>query len=112
MEFTLEDSFENLKDAEMERQKEIENLADAVVNNRILTLDTNCVPEDVKNKRNILCKCLLDYILQEEPKDHPFPKTSDLHVEVLAELEKEIQNVQTLYDNMQTELSNIKDDII
>ncbi|OAD61991.1 hypothetical protein WN48_06761 [Eufriesea mexicana] len=111
MEYTLQDAFENLKDVEMERQKEIEDLENVVTNNKICSLNNSCNSKDIQKKQHVLCKCLLDNILQEKPKDFPFPKTSDLHVEVLAELEREVQNIQKLYDNMQIELSNIKDDI-
>ncbi|KOX74565.1 hypothetical protein WN51_00520 [Melipona quadrifasciata] len=112
MEYTLQDAFETLKESQVERQKEIEDLTNVIPNNfRQVALQKTCNSEDVKNKQHKLCKSLLNQVLLEEPKDYPVPETSDLHAEVLAELEKEVQNARQLFERMKTQLSDIKNDI-
>ena len=112
MEYTLQDAFETLKESQMERQKEIEDLTNVIPNNfRQVALQKTCNSEDVKNKQHKLCKSLLNQVLLEEPKDYPVPRTSDLHAEVLTDLEKEVQNAYQLFERMKTQHSDIKDDI-
>ncbi|CAD1475617.1 unnamed protein product [Heterotrigona itama] len=112
MEYTLQDAFETLKESQTERRKEIEDLTNVIPNNfRQVALQKTCNSEDVRNKQHKLCKNLLDKVCLEEPKDYPVPKTSDLHAEVLADLEKEVQSAYQLFEHMKTQLSNVKDDI-
>ncbi|XP_012342651.1 uncharacterized protein LOC100869070 isoform X2 [Apis florea] len=111
MEYTLEDAFESLKDTLTERQKEMENLCDMIMNNKPIALDKTCTSEDVRKKQHKLCKSLLNKVLQEIPKDYPIPHTSDLHIEILTELENEVLNAQQLLDKMKMQLSNINEDI-
>lgn len=111
MEYTLEDAFESLKDTLTERQKEVENLCDIIMNNKPIALNKTCTSEDVRKKQYKLSKSLLNKVLQEIPKDFPIPHTSDLHIEILTELENEVLNAQQLLDKMKTQLSNINEDI-
>ncbi|XP_068985680.1 uncharacterized protein [Bombus flavifrons] len=112
MEYTLQDAFEALKETQVERQKEIEDTMNVISNNyEQVALNKTCNPEDVRKKQHKLCNGLFSKIILEEPKDYPIPKTSDLHVEVLTELEKEVQNAHQLFEKMKTQLSDIKNDI-
>lgn len=111
MEYTLEDAFETLKDAQAERRKEIEDLINAISNNDPVAFNKSCSPEDVRTKQHKLCKNLVNQVIREEPKDYPVPKTSDLHVQVLRELEEETRNAQRLLDKMMSNLSDVNEDI-
>ncbi|KOC67744.1 hypothetical protein WH47_11145 [Habropoda laboriosa] len=111
MEYTLEDALETLKDIETEREEEIEQLLTDTLNNGPVTLNASCNPEDVRKKQHKLCISLANQIREEIPKDYPIPNTSDLHFEVLKELEEEVRTVEQLLDKTETYLSEIEDDI-
>ncbi|CAK9803355.1 hypothetical protein ANTQUA_LOCUS3683 [Anthophora quadrimaculata] len=111
MEYTLEDAFETLKDTEMEREEIIEKLLTDTLNNGPVALDASCNPEDVRKKQHKLYQSLVKQVFQETPKDYPIPNTSDLHVEVLRQLEEEVENAEQLFDKTETHLSEIIEDI-
>ncbi|XP_012135859.1 uncharacterized protein LOC100883389 isoform X2 [Megachile rotundata] len=111
MEFTLEDALENLKDTRAERQKQLDDLKDLLSNNEAVSLVHTTGLEDIKNKQHQLYNHLLHHVSLEEPKDYAIPKTRDIHVEVLANLEAGVQDAQKLLDKMKAHLSEIEDDI-
>jgi len=111
MEYTLEDAFDTLKDKKAEREKDIEDLTNMIANNQIFSLRSSDSLEDVKMKQNRLRESLLKEIQQVEPENYPIPRTSDLRVEVITELEKEIHDMQKLLGNLEHELAGIQEDI-
>lgn len=112
MEYTLEDAFETLKDKKIEQEKKIEDLINKISNNEVFTLKPSSSLEDVKMKQKRLCQSLLKEIQQVEPEDYPILRTSDLHVEVMTEMEEEIRNMQELLNSLKQKLSGIQEDII
>lgn len=112
MEYTLEDAFETLKDKETRRVKDIEDLTNVISNNEVYTLKTSSSSEEVKIKQNRLRQKLLQEIEQVEvPEDYPVPRTSDLRVEVITEMEDEIRDMEKLLGSLEHKLSGIQEDI-
>ncbi|XP_053983929.1 uncharacterized protein LOC128879104 [Hylaeus volcanicus] len=111
MEYTLEDAFETLKDAKTERVREIEDLIDALSMNDLTAYKEDIDSENIRINQHKYCQHLLNQVLKERPKDYPVLKTSDLHVEVLKELEEEVQTTQKLLESLRENLSYINDDI-
>ncbi|EZA55914.1 hypothetical protein DMN91_010633 [Ooceraea biroi] len=111
MEYTLEDAFETLKDKRAEREKNIEDLTNIISNNEAYVLKPSTSLEDVKTKQNRLRESLLREIQQVEPENYPIPRTSDLRVEVMTEMEEEIRDMQKLLDSLERNLSTIQEDI-
>lgn len=111
MEFTLEDTLEILKDTQAERQKEIDDLMNLILNNNPVALNNASNPEDVRKKQHDLYRSLLKHVQREEDNDFPIVRTPDMHVQVLSELEEEVEASQKLLDYMKAELSEINEDI-
>lgn len=107
----MQDAFETLKESEAEREKEIEDLTSLLANNKVSTLNECTSAEDVQEKRHKLRCSLLKHVLEDEPKDYPIPNTSDLHVEVVTELENEIRNMREFYDAVKKNDADIDEDI-
>lgn len=112
MEYTLEDAFETLRDKKIEQEKKMEDLINKISNNEVFTLKSLSSLEDVKMKQKRLCQSLLKEIQQIEPEDYPILRTSDLRVEIMAEMEEEIRNMQELLNSLKQKLSGIQEDII
>lgn len=111
MEYTLEDALETLKDRKIEQGKSIEDLINKISNNEVFSLKSSSSLEDIKMKQEKLCQSLLKEIQQVEPEDYPIPRTSDLRVEVMTEMEREISDMQELYSSLKQKLSDIQEDI-
>ncbi|XP_043258727.1 uncharacterized protein LOC122400977 [Colletes gigas] len=111
MEYTLDDAFQTLKDIQSERTKEIEDLIDTLSENSPVSFKRNSNLEEIRKKQHKCCKHLLNQVFEEKPKDFPILKTSDLHVEVLKELEEEVQTAKKFLESLQEYQSFIEDDI-
>ncbi|KMQ87550.1 hypothetical protein RF55_13132 [Lasius niger] len=111
MEYTLEDALETLKDKKIEQGKSIEDLINKISNNEVFSLKSSSSLEDIKMKQEKLCQSLLKEIQQVEPEDYPIPRTSDLRVEVMTEMEREISDMQELHNSLKQKLSDIQEDI-
>lgn len=111
MEYTLEDAFEMLEDKKAEQEKKVEDLINRISNNEVFALKPSNSLEDVRTRQNKLHQSLLQEIKQVEPENYPIPRTSDLRVEVMTELEAEIHDMRELFNNLQGQLSDIKEDI-
>lgn len=111
MEYTLEDAFESLVERKKEQEKNIEDLINKLSNNEIFTIKSSTSLDDMRIKQNKLHESLRKEIQQVEPKDYPILRTSDLHAEVIIELEAEIHDMQKLLNNLQQKLSDIQEDI-
>ncbi|XP_011686220.1 PREDICTED: uncharacterized protein LOC105448987 [Wasmannia auropunctata] len=111
MEYTLEDAFETLKDKKAKQEKNIENLINEISNNEVFSLGPSSLPEDVKMRQNRLHQSLREEIQQMQPEDYPILRTSDLHVEVMIEMEAEIHDMQELLNSLQKKLFDIREDI-
>ncbi|XP_029178772.1 uncharacterized protein LOC114946451 isoform X2 [Nylanderia fulva] len=111
MEYTLEDALDTLMDKKIKQEKNIEDLINKISNNEVFSLKSSSTLEDIKIKQEELYQSLLKEIEQVEPEDYPIPRTSDLRVEVLNEMEKEIYDMQKLHKNLEQKLSDIQEDI-
>lgn len=111
MEYTLKDAFESLREKKAERQRDIDELTNVISNNEVSALNPSTSLEDVKMKQEKLRDNLLKEIQQVEPEDYPIPRTSDLRVEVINEMEEEINDMQKLLDSHERKLSAIQEDI-
>lgn len=111
MEYTLEDAFETLKDKKVEQEKNMEDLINRISNNEIYSVKPSSSVEDIKMKQNRLYQSLLNEIEQVEFQDYPIPRTCDLRLEVIMEMEEEIQDMRQLLNNLENKLSNIQNDI-
>ncbi|CAL7942722.1 unnamed protein product [Xylocopa violacea] len=111
MEYTLEDAYETLQAVLKERQAEIESLMMSIVNNGPVAFNKSCDSQEFRKKRHKLCESLANRIRLEELKDYPVPGTSELHVQVLTELEEEVQHVQQLSDKLNAVLLDVKNNV-
>lgn len=111
MEYTLDDAYETLKGKKVELEKNIEELIHIISNNKVLTITSSSSEEDVTLRQDQLKQNLLKEIEQMQPDDYPIPRTSDLHVEVMREMEEEIHNMQRLHASLQKKLADIQEDM-
>lgn len=111
MEYTLEDALAALQDTQRERQQEIEDLGSVILNSGPAALSRSATPEEIQTKQQRMRHSLLNQVLKEGPRDYPVPKTSDLHVEALRELEEEVWNAQQLFEKTKAHLADINEDI-
>ncbi|XP_076757045.1 uncharacterized protein LOC143427073 [Xylocopa sonorina] len=111
MEYTLEDAYETLQAVLKDREEEMENLTISIANNGPVAFNKSCDSQQFRKKRQKFCDNLTDRIRLDELKDYPVPGTSDLHVQVLTELEEEVENVQQLFDKLNAVLLDVKNNI-
>lgn len=111
MEYTLDDAYETLKGKKAELEKNIEELIHMISNNKVLTITSSSSEEDVTLRQDQLKQNLLKEIEQMQPDDYPIPRTSDLHVEVMREMEEEIHNMQRLHASLQKKLADIQENM-
>lgn len=111
MEYTLEDALALLQKRKTEQEKNIEDLTNILANNETFTLNESTSSEDVKTKQEKLRQILLEEIQQIEFKDNPILRTPDARLEVMTDIEKNIQDMQELLENLQQKLSDIQKDI-
>ncbi|XP_012217140.1 uncharacterized protein [Linepithema humile] len=111
MEYTLEDALVLLQEKKRKQEKSIENFIKILSNNETFSLKTSSSLEDIKMKQKELHQNLLKQIQQIEPKDYPILRTSDSRLELITEIEKDIHDMQELFDNLQQKLSDIQEDI-
>ncbi|XP_043505063.1 uncharacterized protein LOC122526024 [Polistes fuscatus] len=111
MEYTLEDTYEDLTDLQELLCKEIDDLATALETNTISALKKSCTPDEVITKQHTMASSILKYIPRKPPKNYPIPNTTDIRIDTLNDLEKEIVNAESLLNKTQEELQNIEKDI-
>ncbi|KAF7391625.1 hypothetical protein HZH68_011168 [Vespula germanica] len=111
MEYTLEDTYEDLTDLQVQMRKEIEDIANMLQNNEVTALKESCTSEEVKMKQHKMAYNILKHIPKVPPKDYPIPKTIDIRIDTLNDLEKEILNAQSLLEKTQEQLQSIEKDI-
>lgn len=111
MEYTLNDAFQMLTDAHTERVQEIEDLRSVLSENHSIAFKNTIASYEIRKKQHKFCQNLLNQVLKEKPKDYPVLMTSDLHIEVLKELEEEVQSAKELFQSIEKHLLFIKDDI-
>ncbi|XP_047359709.1 uncharacterized protein LOC124952991 [Vespa velutina] len=112
MEYTLKDTHEDLTDLQVQMRKEIEDIANVLTNNKITVLKESCTSEEVKMKQHKMAYNILKHIPKIPPKDYPIPKTIDIRIDTLNDLEKEILNAQSLLEKTQQQLQSIEKDIV
>jgi hypothetical protein len=112
MEYTLEDAFETLKEKKAEQEKNIEDIITWISNNEVFALKPTSSLEDVRIKQDKLHQSLREEIRQVELEDYPVLRTSDMRMEVMAEMETEICDMQELLNSLQKKLSDIEEDIV
>lgn len=111
VEFTLEDTYEHLKDLKTEREQEINNLINIVRNNEVKTLGPNTTPEEIRKKRLKYVHFMAKFVVQEQPKDLPVSSTPDFYNDALKELEEEVQSQAELEKFTDAEIDDIEKDI-
>ncbi|XP_011172002.1 uncharacterized protein LOC105204573 [Solenopsis invicta] len=112
MEYTLEDALATLKEKKAEQEKSIEDIIKWMSNNEVFALKPTSSLEDVRIKQDRLHQSLRKEIQQVEPENYPILRTSDMRMEVMAEMETEICDMQELLNSLQGKLSDIQEDII
>ncbi|XP_035721281.1 uncharacterized protein LOC118441250 [Vespa mandarinia] len=112
MEYTLKDTHEDLTDLQVQMRKEIEDIANVLTNNKITVFKESCTSEEVKMKQHKMAYNILKHIPKIPPKDYPIPKTIDIRIDTLNDLEKEILNAQSLLEKTQQQLQSIEKDIV
>lgn len=112
MEYTLEDAFEVLKSKKAELEKSIEDLISKISNNEVLSLKPSISQEELRTKQNKLEQSLRREIQRVEPEDYPIPRTSDLRLEVMTEMEEAVRDMQDLLGSTQRRLTDIQEDIV
>lgn len=111
MEYTLEDTHEDLIDLQIQMRKEIEDIVNTIQNNDVTALKESTTLEEMKNKQHKMVYNILKNIPKIPPKDYPIPKTIDIRIKTLNDLEKEIFNAQSLLEKTQQQLQSIEKDI-
>lgn len=111
MEYTLEDTYDDLKELREYMRKELENVASEMENNDITALHVSCTLNEIKKKQDAMAHSLLKHIPQRILVDFPIPKTTDIYTDALNVLQEEILNTQQLLDRTREQLENIKKDI-
>ncbi|XP_015184815.1 PREDICTED: uncharacterized protein LOC107070810 [Polistes dominula] len=111
VEYTLQDTYEDLTDLKQCLCKEIDDLTIEIKHNKISALKTSCTSDEVITKQRTLANSIWKYIPNKPPKNYPIPNTIDIHIDTLDDLEKEIVNAKSLLNKTIEELHNIEKDI-
>lgn len=111
VEFTLEDTYEHLKDVKCEREQEIKELIDIVQNNEVRTLEPNVTQEEILLKRFKFAQSLAKFVAQEQPKELSVPNTPDFYSDALKGLEDEVHAMEELNKIADEEIAELERDI-
>ncbi|XP_008215114.2 uncharacterized protein LOC100117389 [Nasonia vitripennis] len=111
VEFTLEDTYEHLKDVKCEKEQEVKELIDIVQNNKVRTLQPNVTPEEILLKRYKFAQSLAKFVAQEQPKDLSIHNTPDFYSGALKGLEDEVQAMEELDKITDEEIAELESDI-
>ena len=110
-EFTLEDTYDLLQDVKEEKQNEIDELTEAIRNNRVSTLGPNVTIEMIIKEKHEVLENLEKLVLEKDPKNFPIPKSADLYSTAIQGLEDEVRSMDALLKRMQDELASVKSDV-
>lgn len=110
-EFTLEDTYDLLKDVKEEKQNEIDELTEAIRNNKVSTLGPNVTIDSIVQKQLEVLEALEKLVKEKDPKNFPILKSADLYSTAIQGLEDEVHNMDVLLKRMQSEVSTLKADV-
>lgn len=110
-EFTLEDTYEDLKEIEKRLQAELDQLISEAANNRVETLPPTVTPEQIIAKKCRLLQSMIDNVDGYDLEIKPIPKTADMYETVIADLEKDVECMEKLLDIQQSDMTEIKNNI-
>ncbi|XP_058805592.1 uncharacterized protein LOC131672408 isoform X2 [Phymastichus coffea] len=111
VEFTLEDTYEHLKDLKTEREQEVIKLMNVLKNNEVRTLGPHITPEEIRKKRLKFVYSMAKLVEKEQPKDFPISGTPDFYNDALKELEDEVQSQAKLEKFIDADIEDIEKDI-
>ncbi|KAL7305925.1 hypothetical protein TKK_0001401 [Trichogramma kaykai] len=108
VEFTLKDTFEHLMEERQERITQVKKLMEIIKNNEAKTIESNVTPAEIRRKRLKFVQSMTKIVSQEQPKDLPLPSTSDMYIDALTVLEKEVEKVEELNQIAKQENEELK----
>ncbi|XP_076300196.1 uncharacterized protein LOC143218711 isoform X1 [Lasioglossum baleicum] len=111
MEFTLEDTVDMLKETRVERLQQIDSLVKEMSEISPSNFNQSDGFDEIRTKQYKMCNSLLKAIVEEKTEDYPIPRTLDLQVEVLRELEEQQRCSKNLRESLKKRLSSIREDI-
>lgn len=106
-----QDTYEYLKEVQREMQSEIDELTEAIKNNPSSSLNSNTTNENIVEKKMRFFESLKRLIQMENPKNYLETESKDIYTTAVKNLEEEYQNMNTLLDNLNKELSRLKIDV-
>ncbi|XP_043475533.1 uncharacterized protein LOC122507084 [Leptopilina heterotoma] len=106
-----QDTYEYLKEVQREMQSEIDELTEAIKNNPSSSLNSNTTNENIVEKKLRFFESLKRLILMENPKNYLETESKDIYTTAVKNLQEEHQNMSTLLDNLNKELSRLKSDV-
>lgn len=111
MEYTLENTYTDLEDLQEHLCKEIEELATCIENNKLASLNETFQSESMKEKQCNMVNEIRKQIPNKPPAEYPILRTSDIYIDMLNDLRKEVFNARDHVNKMQEQLQNIEKDI-
>lgn len=111
MEFTLEDTYEHLKDLKYEREQKIKKMIDIIKNNEVRKLGPNTAAEEIRLKRFRFVQSMGKFTTLEQPENLPISNTPDFYANALKELEDEVHAMEELDKITDEEIAELQTDV-
>ncbi|OXU26447.1 hypothetical protein TSAR_012031 [Trichomalopsis sarcophagae] len=111
VEFTLEDTYDHLKDLKHEREQKIKKMIDIIKNNEVRKLEPTTPAEEIRLKRFQFVQSMRKFVALEQPQNLPVPNTPDFYTDALKELEDEVYAMEELDKITDEEIADLETDI-
>ncbi|XP_043280267.1 uncharacterized protein [Venturia canescens] len=106
--FTLEDTYDNLKDVKAELQYEIDELTARTSNNLFGSLLDSIKRDEINHRQHTYTRGLLDNLHLQEPRLLPHPKTIDLQNNIVQDFMESLMDTQKILMSIQTNVEKSK----
>ncbi|XP_034952477.1 uncharacterized protein [Chelonus insularis] len=110
-EFTLEDTYDHLKEVQQELHEQMDELLNICTNNQVETLTADSTPKDVQLKQSRMLQSLLNNPCDYDHKSQPIAHTKDSYALTVWELEQEVARMEDVVKDLSESLNKSKNNI-
>ncbi|XP_044002769.1 uncharacterized protein LOC122848629 [Aphidius gifuensis] len=109
--FSLEDTYDELKEMEKNLREELNQLIKEVTNNKVETFTSTITPEEIDVKKRRYLQALIENINGYDIDIQPTPGTPDMYEKTIADLHQDVKNAEQLLENQAAEMAELKSNI-
>lgn len=109
--FSLEDTYDELKEMAKNLREELNQLIKEVTNNKVETFTLTITPEEIDVKKCRYLQALIENIDGYDIDIQPTPGTPDMYDKTIADLQKDVKNAGQLLENQAAEMAELKNNI-